>query len=464
MILQNTLSRDTEELQPIEDKLIKIYSCGPTVYNFAHIGNFRAFMASDLVKRYLKHKGYKVLHVMNITDVDDKTIRDSQKEGLSLKDFTEKYTRYFLEDLKTLDIIPADIMPKATDHIAEMVEITKKLLETGHAYKAKDGIYYSIRKFADYGKLAGIDIDRTETGASGRVAKDEYDKDNAQDFALWKFWDKKDGPVFWETDLGKGRPGWHIECSAMSMKYLGPHFDIHTGGIDLVFPHHQNEIAQSEAYSGRKFVNMWLHNDYILVEGKKMSKSLGNFFTLRDILEKGHKAKAIRYLLLSAHYRQQLNFTFEALHASQKAVDRLQELADKLKEISRGDDNERVEVLVVDCKESFDKAMDDDMNISQALAELFEFVREMNSIVAEGRLSKDDANKSIAFLRQIDSVLGLISWESAEVSDDVQKLVKERELAREQKDWKRSDDLRKKIAEKGYAVDDTPTGTKIKKQ
>jgi cysteinyl-tRNA synthetase len=463
MILQNTLSREREEFTPIDEKEVKIYSCGPTVYNYAHIGNFRAFMCSDLLKRYLKYKGYKVMHVMNITDVEDKIIRDSQKEGVGWKEFTERYTKHFIDDLQTLGIQLADVMPKATDHIPEMVEITKKLLEAGYAYKARDGIYYNIRKFPGYGEFAGIDIEASKAGASGRIAKDEYDKDNAQDFALWKFWDENDGDIFWETELGKGRPGWHIECSAMAMKYLGPHFDIHTGGIDLVFPHHQNEIAQSEAYSGRKFVNCWLHNDYILVEGKKMSKSLGNFFTLRDVLAKGYKPKAIRHLLLSAHYRQQLNFTFDALHASQKAVERLQELVSKLQDTDEGNDNERVSVLVTDCREGFSKALDDDLNISQAFAVLFDFVREMNTIIAEGALSKDNALEALQFLRQLDTVTAIIDWEDQEIDDATMALLKERNHARKEKDWKRSDELRDEIARKGYAVDDTPTGTKIKR-
>jgi len=463
MLLQNTYTREKEEFRPIEDNIVKMYSCGPTVYNYAHIGNFRAFIVSDLIKRYLKYKGYKVVHVMNITDVDDKTIRDSRKEGLSLKEFTEKYTRFFLEDLATLSIQPADIMPKATEHIPEMVEIIKRLLETGYAYRAEDGIYYNIRRFKDYGKLAGIDTDKMEAGASRRMAKDEYDKENAQDFALWKFWDEKDGDVFWDTDIGRGRPGWHIECSAMSIKHLGPHFDIHTGGIDLVFPHHQNEIAQSEAYSGRKFVNMWLHNDYILVEGKKMSKSLGNFYTLRDIIAKGHKPSAIRHLLISAHYRQQLNFTFEALHASQKAVERLQELSNKLKDYKGGEENEKADILVLEARQRFEKAMDDDLNISAAMSEIFEFVRQMNTLIVDGKIGDKNANTALALMQDIDSVLGLIDWSNTKIPDDVIELSRQRDLARSAKDWKRADFLRNEIKKKGYAVDDTSTGTKIKK-
>jgi cysteinyl-tRNA synthetase len=472
MQLYNTLTRAKEDFKELHEGKVGMYSCGPTVYNFAHIGNLRAFMCSDILKKYLKYKGYKVKHVMNITDVEDKIIRDSKKEGLSLKEFTEKYTKYFIDDLNVVGIELADVMPKATGYIDEMVALVKTLLDKGYAYRANDGIYFKISKFADYGKFAGIDVSQSKAGAGGRVSTDEYDKEHANDFALWKFWDENDGDVFWETEIGKGRPGWHIECSAMSAKNLGDQFDIHTGGIDLIFPHHQNEIAQSEAATGKKFVNYWFHNDYILVDGKKMSKSLGNFYTLKDILAKGHKPKAIRYLLLSAHYRQQLNFTFDALYAAQKAVDRLQELADKLVSISEGkvenvEENAEASSIIKSAKEKFEAAMDDDLNISTALGEIFEFVRQMNVLIADKKLSRQDASAALNALKAFDSILGVIDWSNgsgnAAIPAEIQQLLQDRESARKAKDWKAADAIRQKILEKGYVVSDTKDGPKLKK-
>ncbi|MBI4140272.1 cysteine--tRNA ligase, partial [Candidatus Woesearchaeota archaeon] len=358
----NTLSRKKESFKPIVAGHAGMYTCGPTVYNYPHLGNYRAYIFGDLLKRYLLYKCFKIKHVMNLTDVDDKTIRDSQKECISLKEFTERYAKAFFEDLQALNILPADIYPKATEHIAEMVGIIEKLLHGGFAYKGEDSsVYYKIGMFKKYGQLANIVVEQLEAGASGRVKKDEYDKEHVRDFALWKAWTPDDGDVFWETSLGKGRPGWHIECSAMSMKYLGSHFDIHTGGVDLIFPHHQNEIAQSEPMTGEKFVNYWLHNDWLLVDGQKMSKSLGNFYTLRDVLAKGYSSVAIRYLLLSTHYRQQLNFTFEGLDAAKNSLQRLWDFVQKLDEPKTTEDNSKVDKLIFDVKHKFEKAMDNDL-------------------------------------------------------------------------------------------------------
>src|SRR3989338_8353872 len=305
--LYNTLTRKKEVFKPIKDKIVNLYTCGPTIYDYAHIGNFRAYICSDILKRYLKYKGFKVKHIMNITDVDDKTIKGANQQKISLKDYTKKYEKIFFEDIEALNIDKADVFPKATEHIKEMIDLVKKLLKNGIAYKSEDGsIYYDISKFKDYGKLSHTKIKELKEGA--RVNQDSYEKESANDFALWKAYHEEDGNIFWQTEIGKGRPGWHIECSAMSMKYLGSHFDIHAGGVDLVFPHHENEIAQSEAFTGKKFVNYWFHNEHLLVDGRKMSKSLGNYYTLRDLLTKNYNPKAIRYLLLSTHYRQQLNF------------------------------------------------------------------------------------------------------------------------------------------------------------
>jgi len=319
--LYNTLSREKEEFKPIEKGKVGMYSCGPTIYQFAHIGNFRAYICVDILKGYLKYKGFKVKHVMNITDVEDKTIKGAIKEHISLKQYTKKFEKAFFEDLEKLNIDKADVFPRATDHIKEMVAIIENLLKKQAAYKAKDGIYFDISMFKDYGSLSGVELKDLQVGK--RVKEDQYEKDEAQDFALWKFWDKNDYDVFWETEIGKGRPGWHIECSAMSMKFLGKSFDIHAGGVDLIFPHHENEIAQSECSTNKKFVRYWFHNEHLLVDGQKMSKSLGNFYTLRDLMDKDYKASAIRYLLLSVHYRQQINLTDESIEASTNAIRRL---------------------------------------------------------------------------------------------------------------------------------------------
>ncbi|MFA5126282.1 MAG: cysteine--tRNA ligase, partial [archaeon] len=315
----NSFGNELQEFNPINPGFVGLYTCGPTIYNFIHIGNFKCYSWEDLLKRYLIFKGFKVKQVMNFTDVDDKTIKASIQNKMALSEYTDVYKKAFQADSKLLNLLPAEIYCPATEHIPEMVSLVKKLLDKGVAYRGEDGcIYFSIKKFPAYGKLAGINVKKLKAGA--RIKQDEYEKEGVGDFALWKAWDENDGPVFWETELGKGRPGWHIECSAMSMKYLGEHFDIHTGGVDNKFPHHENEIAQSEAATGKKFVNYWMHTAHLMVEGKKMSKSLGNFFTLRDLLDKGFKPMAIRYVFLNTHYRQPLNFTFESVKDAQKTL------------------------------------------------------------------------------------------------------------------------------------------------
>ncbi len=460
LMLYNTLSRKKEEFRPSKPGTVSFYSCGPTVYNFAHIGNFRAYMASDILKRYLLYKGFKVRHVMNITDVDDKTIRDSTKEGISLKKFTERYTKAFFDDIKTLNILPADIFPRATENIDGMVGLIKTLLDKGYAYKADDGIYFKISAFKDYGKLSRVDLSQRKT--SSRVATDEYDKESVHDFALWKFWTPEDGDVFWDTPIGKGRPGWHIECSVMSSTNLGTPFDIHSGGVDLIFPHHENEIAQSEAATGKQFVRFWFHNEYILVDGKKMSKSLGNFFTLRDIIAKGYRPEAIRYLLLSTHYRQPLNFTFGGLKAAGSAVERLTEFMDRLGDV-KGNHDSDVSALVSDMESGFEKQMDDDLNISGALGEVFEFVKNVNRLISEKSIGEKDAKKAADAMRKIDRVLGVLDITGEAIPDEVLRLAQEREKARKEKDFTRADSVREKIKKMGFSVDDTPTGPKVKR-
>ncbi len=437
------------------------------MYDYPHIGNYRAYVFGDLLKRYLKYKGYKVMHIMNLTDVDDKTIRDSQKEGKSLKEFTDFYIKGFYEDLETLHIEQADVFPKATEHIPEMVALIKKLLEKGFAYNGEDNsIYFNIRKFKEYGKLSGINLADLEEGASGRIKKDEYAKENANDFALWKAYDESDGDVFWETELSKGRPGWHIECSAMSSKYLGETFDIHAGGVDLIFPHHENEIAQSECANGKPFVKYWMHNEWLLVEGKKMAKSAGSFYTLRDILSKGYSPMAVRYALLSTHYRQQLNFTFEGIDASKNSIERLNEFFSKVKEMEEKSQSKGFNLVhkeISRAKAGFGDSMDDDLNISGALAAVFDFVKEINKLMAETKISKKEALEIVKLMREFDRVLGILKQDEETIPEEIAALAEQRLNARKNKDWALSDQLRSRIKEKGYYMDDVSDGYRIKK-
>lgn len=461
--LYNTLTRKKEVFSPIKKRHVSMYTCGPTVYNHPHIGNYRAYIVADLLKRYLKYKGFKIKHIMNITDVDDKTIRDSQKQQISLKEFTRKYEKAFMEDLKKLNIDFPDKFPRATEHIKEMVKIIENLLDKGIAYKGDDNsIYYSVSKFKDYGKLAHIKFKELKAGA--RVKQDEYEKEQANDFALWKAYDKEDGDVFWETGIGKGRPGWHIECSAMSSKYLGDQFDIHTGGIDLVFPHHENEIAQSEGATGKKpFVKYWIHNDWLLVEGKKMSKSLGNFYILNDLLDKGYDPMPIKYALLSTHYRQQLNFTFKDLEASKNAIQRLNTFLWKIQTFkqvfSKKHSDSEIAVLIEKAKKEFMKKMDDDLNISEALAIIFDFISEINKKMAPEGIDKKDAKTIYDFMLDIDSVLGVLNHKR--IPEKIIKLKEERDKARKNKDYKKSDEIREKAKKEGFTFEDTPSGTAI---
>jgi len=471
LVLFNTLGRKKEEFKPLEDKLVKMYTCGPTVYNYAHIGNFRSYVAQDILKRYLIYKGYKVKHVMNLTDVDDKTIRDSQKEGISLKEFTERYTKAFFEDSKKLNLLPADIYAKATEHIEDMRKLIQTLIDKGYAYKGDDNsIYYDVSKFKEYGKLSGIKISELKAGA--RVKQDEYEKEEANDFALWKAWTPEDGDVFWDVNFtinGKeetirGRPGWHIECSAMSMKYLGETIDIHAGGVDLIFPHHENEIAQSEAATGKQFVRYWFHNEWVLVEGKKMAKRYKNFYTLRDVLSKGYSAKAVRYLLMSAHYRSQLNFTFNGLKDAETTVNRLLEFMEKLDEIKGEKHNQNIPQLIEDVKKKFESAMDDDLNMPLALSAIHEFVSEINKAIADGNLDEKNAKEVKEIMLDFDKVLGILEYEKAEVPEEIKKLIEEREKLRKQKQFEKADEIREKIRQLGWEVQDTPDGPKVRKK
>ena len=418
-------------------------------------------MVSDLLKRYLLHKGYSVKHVMNLTDVDDKTIKGSIKQKLGLTEFTKKYEDAFFEDLKSLNIIPADKFPRATEHINEMVALINKLLKKGLAYKADDGVYFKVQKFRDYGKLANIDLENLKTGASGRVSADEYSKENVHDFALWKAHTPDDGEVFWNTALGKGRPGWHIECSAMSMKYLGETFDVHCGGVDLIFPHHQNEIAQSEGSTGKKFVTHWVHNEWLLSDGQKMSKSLGNFYTLRDVLKKGCNSMAVRYLLLATHYRQQLNFTFKGVESAANSVERLQETVRNLKNAKDAEKNkEEIDLLIETSRKNFENAMDDDLNVSEALAVIFEFVREINKKMETG-IGKKNAENALNVMKDFNGILGVIDFEAgAGISREQVELIEKREKLRKEGRFRESDEIREKLRLEGIRLDDTPEGIK----
>ena len=395
---------------------------------------------------------------MNITDIDDKTIRDSAKEGLSLKKFTEKYLKAFFEDIKTLNIEPATIYPKATEHIKEMMDFVKVLVKRGYAYEKLNSVYFDISKFKNYGKLSKVDLSQMKAGA--RVDLDEYEKDHPGDFTLLKRskLDELKRGIYYDTEFGKVRPGWHLECSVMSMKHLGDTFDIHCGGVDLIFPHHENEIAQSEACSGKKFVNYWIHNEHLVVDGKKMSKSLGNFYTLRNLLKKRHNPKAIRYLLLSTHYRQKLNFTEECVKAADNAVQRLNDFVVKLKSIKKSTNNKNIKKIIEEARKGFEKEMDDDLNISNALAVIFDFVKKVNTLIMKDKIGKKDADDILKLMKEFDAVLGVIDLEGEKVPEEIKKLVKERDKARKAKDWEKADKLREEIKKKGYEVKDTKDG------
>lgn len=452
----NSLTRRVEPLEPLADNTIRLYTCGPTVYNFAHIGNFRAYTFEDILRRVVQFNGMKIKQVMNLTDVDDKTIRGANAAGVKLTDYTKTYKDAFFADLKKLNIQPAEVYPAATDHIPEMIALVEKLVEKGVAYKSDDGsVYFAVTKFPGYGKLAHIDFDHQRTGA--RCAADEYDKENVGDFALWKAWEESDGPVGWDSPWGRGRPGWHIECSAMSMKYLGETFDLHTGGIDNLFPHHENEIAQAEAATGKEFVKTWMHCAHLRVNGEKMSKSLGNFFTLRDLLDKGWSGREIRYVLVNAHYRQGLNFAFSALEDARKSLERIDRCVDAL--AARAKDEPAPE-FAQKALDAFTAAVNDDLNIPKAFAALFELVRETN---ASGTCSK----AVLEVFEKMDTVLGVIFFgkaAKAEVPAEVQALLDARAAARAAKNWAESDRLRDAIAAAGWAVKDSKDGQTVTKK
>ncbi|MCK4606319.1 MAG: cysteine--tRNA ligase [candidate division Zixibacteria bacterium] len=468
---KNSLTRTKEDFHPIEPGKVRLYTCGPTVYDFAHIGNFRTYIFEDLLRRYLKYKDYQVTHVMNLTDVDDKTIRDSRAAGVSLKQHTQPLIKAFFEDLDALGIERAEHYPAATDHIPEMVAMIKQLQDNGLAYEIDGNYYFKISAFPDYGKLANLDL--TELKAGARVATDEYEKDSVSDFALWKAWDEDDGDIYWETELGKGRPGWHIECSAMSMKHLGETIDAHSGGHDNIFPHHENEIAQSEGATGKRFVRHWIHCGYLLVDGEKMSKSKGNYFRLRDVLQRGYNPLAIRLLLLSTHYRKPLNFTFEGLKGAEKNLKQLQAFLRRLERerttVAEGPKSLGIGmggagVAINQAKDEFAKALTEDLNIAKALAAIFEMTRVVNTMLDDGMVLQEEMEQASEALLGFDHVLGLKLDEVREGEGVdaafVETKLAERAKAKKAKDYARADAIRDELAALGVIVEDTPQGTK----
>jgi cysteinyl-tRNA synthetase len=480
----NTLSGSVEPFIPIRPGEVKLYTCGPTVYDFPHIGNWRAYVFEDLLKRFLLFSGFKVTHVMNLTDVDDKTIRGANARGLTLDEYTRPFIESFYADRDRLNILPADRYPRATEHIPEMVGIVKLLLDKGFAYKKDGSIYFSIAKFPAYGRLSKINLEDLTPGQRGD--SDEYEKESVHDFALWKA--KKEGEPFWETELGPGRPGWHLECSAMSSKYLGPTFDIHCGGVDNIFPHHENEIAQSEAANGVKFVNYWLHCHHLVVDGEKMAKSKGNFYLLNDVLAKGYDPREVRFLLLSTHYRKMLNFTFEALDQARASRNRIRDFLVDLRGVKReGGANPEVSRLIEQARADFVAGLEDDLNISESLAALFGLIKNANILKDKGKIPSMDAQALVDFVMLLDKkVLAIDPTDvmlkvgpgqiqtgadhvelkgdvSGELDTYVQNKIKERQKARAEKDFKLADEIRKELLGQGILLEDTKDGVRWKK-
>jgi cysteinyl-tRNA synthetase len=485
--LYNTLSGKVEEFAPSADNTVRMYACGPTVYDYGHIGNFRTFVAVDILRRFLLQSGYKLQHVMNITDVDDKIIRNAAREKKTVQEYTRKYEDAFLEDMRSLNLERPERLVRATEHIREMAEFIAALEKKGIAYRTEDGSYYfRIARFPEYGKLSKKDFAGIEVGA--RVDVDEYEKDNARDFALWKA--PKEGEAFWESAIGPGRPGWHIECSVMAMKYLGESFDLHTGGEDLTFPHHENEIAQSESLTGKTFARHWMHVRFLLVEGEKMSKSAGNFYTLRDLLVKGHKASSIRFLLTSVPYHKQFNFTFAGLEQGAKSVERLRTFDSRMRmaKLPAGT-NPAAQEAAAKGKQEMRAGMEDDLNTARAAAAIFDMVREANTLADRGELREGDKAPLLEALQQFDKIFAVIQDDDAEktkaamewarahgiaieagasgsgISDEeVNRLIEERNVAKKARDFARSDAIRKQLAEAGIIVEDTKDGTRWKRK
>ncbi len=463
--IHNTLSGRVEEFRPLVEGEVKFYYCGPTVWDYGHIGNFRSAIAADVLRRYLRFKGFRVTQVMNLTDVDDRIIAKSRESGKALDDYTAKYIEAFWEDFDALGCQRPEVAPRATQHIPDMASLISKLEERGHAYRSDGSIYYRISSFPDYGKLSKINFAGNIAGASERVDTDKYEKEDARDFALWKAPTKQEEPA-WETTIGRGRPGWHIECSAMSMKYLGETFDLHAGGIDLVFPHHENEIAQSEGATGLQFVRHWLHFEHLKVEGETMSKSKGNYYTFRDLTGKGFTPAGIRYFLLSVPCRKQLNFTFDALAGAEKTVASLRDFRARLEEAkTEPGRNDELHAATGQALTEFEAGMDDDLNTSVALAAVHELTREVNTALAKRTLREDNKREVMAAIERLDSVLNVFGRQRREMLDEeIQKLIDERQEARHRRDFARGDEIRDELAQRGIVLEDTKDGVRWKRK
>ena len=463
MKLFNTLGRGLTDFSPIEAGHVRLYTCGPTVYNVVHIGNLRTFVFEDVLRRRFLARGDRVTQVMNLTDVDDKTIQGAREAGLALGEFTAKYSDAFFRDISRLNVDPAERYPKATDHVPEMIELIRRLAEHGHTYEAEGSVYFRIATFPGYGKLSGIDLDQMRR--SDRVVDDEYEKEDVKDFALWKA--AKPGEPSWPSPWGEGRPGWHIECSAMSMKYLGEHFDIHTGAVDNIFPHHENEIAQSEGATGVPFVDVWLHAEHLIVDGEKMAKSKGNFYTLDDVLARRDDPAAVRYLFLSVPYRKKLNFTWEGLAGATAALDRLRSAGVRLDEVAASGGTKPgafpAAERAAQFREEFDAGLDDDLNTSAALAAVFNFLRAVNAAIDEGSLDAGGARIAREALAGADRVLGVLPAGPDELSTEVEDRIAARNAARKRRDFAESDRIRDELAKKGIVLEDTPGGTRWKR-
>jgi cysteinyl-tRNA synthetase len=460
----NTLTQRVENFSPLEDNVVRMYSCGPTVWNYAHIGNLRTFTFVDVLRRWLRARGYRLDHVMNITDVDDRIIQQSLAAQKPLREYTEIYTQAFLDDSAALRLERPEHMVRATDHIPDMAQAIRQLQEKSYTYQSDGSIYFSIAKFPHYGALSHTDFSGIRAGA--RVDTDKYDKEDARDFALWKA--PKDGEPFWETEVGPGRPGWHIECSVMAMKYLGETLDIHTGGIDLTFPHHENEIAQSEALTGKPFSRFWLHAEHLIVEGQTMSKSLGNFFTLRDVLERGYAPEPVRFLLASLPYRKQLNFTFDSLNSAKTAIERLRNYKRRL-ETDKHDEGTN-EALLDRTRQAtlrFEEALDDDLNTAEGLAAVFEYVRDTNTAMDAGEFRAGNVQPALEFLAKFDAVFDVIrpTERVTGISDeDIEAKIAGRNQARKTRNFARSDEIRKELLDLGVVLEDTKEGTRWKRK
>ncbi len=462
--LKNTLTRTLEEFKPIEGNIVRMYACGPTVYDYGHIGNFRTFVSVDVLRRYLRYRGYQLQHIMNITDVEDKIIRGMLASGRSLEEYTEFYTQEFLKDCDALNIQRPEIMPYATKHLPQMIELMKRLSSSGHTYESEGSLYFSISSFPGYGKLSGLKLEGNLAGA--RVDVDEYENADARDFVLWKA-AKEEGQPSWPSPFGEGRPGWHIECSAMSMEYLGESFDIHCGGVDLIFPHHENEIAQSEGATRKTFVRFWVHTEFLLVEGEKMSKSKGNYYTVRQLIEQGHSPMAIRYLLLSVPYRTQLNFMLDGLRGAETALEGLRNFRRRVagSDGAAAGSHPRVQEILTRAREGFDAGMDDDLNTSKALGSVFEFRRDVNTAMDAGEFGADDRAAVLELLSRIDSVLGVLGEEQDELLEpEIETMIADRNSARRNRDFPRADQIRADLASRGIILEDTPQGTKWKRK